>query len=201
MLCLHHPCHTISPYTPGFVLSVIFIIWVIYLFAGRCQSLTVTCFINMLFFPLYCIVPVLQLMWGFDQAGICTVKMFIMVSVVGSNHRFWIVKYRCAALGSYILSCYSDIRVYEFRTMEGWNILAELPSRWLQIERSALCFLTSGNCMSVFSRFERIHTKKGNYSKSLVSNQEEVDDLATLEVLDEVRASFFTFYWRRVITC
>ncbi|XP_062423674.1 myosin-IIIa [Rhea pennata] len=35
------------------------------------------------------------------------------------------------------------------------------------------------------ARFERIHTKKGNYSKSLVSNQEEVDDLATLEVLDE----------------
>ncbi|NWI80403.1 MYO3A protein, partial [Dryoscopus gambensis] len=34
-------------------------------------------------------------------------------------------------------------------------------------------------------RFERIHTKKGNYSKSLVSSQEEVDDLATLEVLDE----------------
>ncbi|KFQ39119.1 Myosin-IIIa, partial [Mesitornis unicolor] len=35
------------------------------------------------------------------------------------------------------------------------------------------------------ARFERIHTKKGNYSKSLISNQEEVDDLATLEVLDE----------------
>ncbi|KAJ7423837.1 Myosin-IIIa [Willisornis vidua] len=35
------------------------------------------------------------------------------------------------------------------------------------------------------NKFERIHTKKGNYSKSLVSNQEEVDDLATLEVLDE----------------
>ncbi|KFZ63159.1 Myosin-IIIa, partial [Antrostomus carolinensis] len=35
------------------------------------------------------------------------------------------------------------------------------------------------------ARFERIHTKKGNYSKSLVSNPEEVDDLATLEVLDE----------------
>ncbi|NXI34306.1 MYO3A protein, partial [Galbula dea] len=35
------------------------------------------------------------------------------------------------------------------------------------------------------ARFERIHTKKGNYSKSIVSNQEEVDDLATLEVLDE----------------
>uniref|UniRef100_A0A8B9M1V9 non-specific serine/threonine protein kinase n=1 Tax=Accipiter nisus TaxID=211598 RepID=A0A8B9M1V9_9AVES len=51
--------------------------------------------------------------------------------------------------------------------------------------RSALCFLTSGNCMSFSSRFERIHTKKGNYSKSLVSNQEDIDDLATLEVLDE----------------
>ncbi|XP_067418487.1 myosin-IIIa isoform X2 [Emydura macquarii macquarii] len=36
-----------------------------------------------------------------------------------------------------------------------------------------------------YYRFERIHTKKGNYSKSPVSNQEEVDDLATLEVLDE----------------
>uniref|UniRef100_A0A8C8RW23 Myosin IIIA n=1 Tax=Pelusios castaneus TaxID=367368 RepID=A0A8C8RW23_9SAUR len=35
------------------------------------------------------------------------------------------------------------------------------------------------------ARFERIHTKKGNYCKSLVSNQEEVDDLAILEVLDE----------------
>lgn len=46
--------------------------------------------------------------------------------------------------------------------------------------------------MSFFPRFERIHTKKGNYTKSLVSNQEEVDDLATLEVLDEVRTSFFT---------
>ncbi|XP_075778654.1 myosin-IIIa isoform X2 [Pelodiscus sinensis] len=36
-----------------------------------------------------------------------------------------------------------------------------------------------------YYRFERIHTKKGDYSKSLASYQEEVDDLATLEVLDE----------------
>uniref|UniRef100_A0A8D2Q8J2 non-specific serine/threonine protein kinase n=1 Tax=Varanus komodoensis TaxID=61221 RepID=A0A8D2Q8J2_VARKO len=35
------------------------------------------------------------------------------------------------------------------------------------------------------ARFERIHTKKGNYSRSPVANQEDVDDLATLEVLDE----------------
>ncbi|XP_030406193.1 myosin-IIIa isoform X2 [Gopherus evgoodei] len=36
-----------------------------------------------------------------------------------------------------------------------------------------------------YYRFERIHTKKGDYSKSLTSDQEDVDDLATLEVLDE----------------
>ncbi|XP_034985264.2 myosin-IIIa [Zootoca vivipara] len=35
------------------------------------------------------------------------------------------------------------------------------------------------------ARFERIHTKKGNYSRSPATNQEDVDDLATLEVLDE----------------
>uniref|UniRef100_A0ABM5GNE3 non-specific serine/threonine protein kinase n=1 Tax=Pogona vitticeps TaxID=103695 RepID=A0ABM5GNE3_9SAUR len=35
------------------------------------------------------------------------------------------------------------------------------------------------------ARFERIHTKKGNYNRSPNGNQEEVDDLATLEVLDE----------------
>lgn len=77
-------------------------------------------------------------------------------------------------------------------SLERWNILAELQLRWLQMQ-DLLCFLSSKNCMSLFSRFERIHTKKGNYTKSLVSNQEEVDDLATLEVLDEVRTSFFMF--------
>uniref|UniRef100_A0A8D0C611 non-specific serine/threonine protein kinase n=1 Tax=Salvator merianae TaxID=96440 RepID=A0A8D0C611_SALMN len=35
------------------------------------------------------------------------------------------------------------------------------------------------------ARFERIHTKKGNYSRAPIVNQGEVDDLATLEVLDE----------------
>ncbi|OXB84654.1 UNVERIFIED_CONTAM: hypothetical protein H355_001131 [Colinus virginianus] len=45
--------------------------------------------------------------------------------------------------------------------------------------------LWSSEFNDFINKFERIHTKKGNYSKSLVSNQEEVDDLATLEVLDE----------------
>ncbi|XP_077009619.1 myosin-IIIa [Tamandua tetradactyla] len=35
------------------------------------------------------------------------------------------------------------------------------------------------------ARHERIHTKKGNFSRSLVSNMKDVDDLATLEVLNE----------------
>ncbi|XP_048806960.1 myosin-IIIa isoform X3 [Lagopus muta] len=45
--------------------------------------------------------------------------------------------------------------------------------------------LWSSEFNDFINKFERIHTKKGNYSKSLVSNQEDVDDLATLEVLDE----------------
>ncbi|XP_029811138.1 myosin-IIIa [Suricata suricatta] len=35
------------------------------------------------------------------------------------------------------------------------------------------------------SRHERIHTKKSNFSRSLMSTLKDVDDLATLEVLDE----------------
>ncbi|ELK16988.1 Myosin IIIA [Pteropus alecto] len=35
------------------------------------------------------------------------------------------------------------------------------------------------------ARHERIHTKKSNFSRSLISSLKEVDDLATLEVLDE----------------
>ncbi|KAK2105221.1 Myosin-IIIa [Saguinus oedipus] len=34
-------------------------------------------------------------------------------------------------------------------------------------------------------KHERIHTKKGNFNRSLISNLKDVDDLATLEVLDE----------------
>lgn len=40
------------------------------------------------------------------------------------------------------------------------------------------------------SRHERIHTKKGSDMKAQIS-PDEVDDLATLEVLDEVRGSAF----------
>ncbi|XP_007934606.1 myosin-IIIa [Orycteropus afer afer] len=35
------------------------------------------------------------------------------------------------------------------------------------------------------ARYERIHTKKGNFNRSLISSVKDVDDLATLEILDE----------------
>lgn len=57
----------------------------------------------------------------------------------------------------------------------------------LYLEGSIHVFSLHGCVWLLYSRFERIHTKKGNYNKSQVSNQEDVDDLATLEVLDEVR--------------
>lgn len=38
-------------------------------------------------------------------------------------------------------------------------------------------------------RHERLYTKKSNFNRSLISSLKDVNDLATLEVLDEVRNS------------
>lgn len=122
MLCLHCSCYTISSYTPGFVLSIIFI-WVIFLFAGRCQSLTVICFINMFFSPV---------LHSFSLAADIGVWSSRDLSC-SSWYQLW-DQTRCAELRSYIQSCYSNIWVFEFRTVESWNILAELSSRWLQMQ-------------------------------------------------------------------
>lgn len=46
-------------------------------------------------------------------------------------------------------------------------------------EHCAVCFANV--------RHERIHTKRGSYVKMQAEEEEDVDDLATLEVLDEVR--------------
>ncbi|XP_065376498.1 myosin-IIIa isoform X3 [Macaca fascicularis] len=45
--------------------------------------------------------------------------------------------------------------------------------------------LWSAEFNDFISKHERIHTKKGNFNWSLISNPKDVDDLATLEVLDE----------------
>ncbi|NXM36892.1 MYO3A protein, partial [Oxyruncus cristatus] len=67
------------------------------------------------------------------------------------------------------------------------DFIKQIEGKENVLQRQLMEFIDVHQQMGVTekARFERIHTKKGNYSKSLVSNQEEVDDLATLEVLDE----------------
>ncbi|XP_055662032.1 myosin-IIIa isoform X4 [Falco peregrinus] len=67
------------------------------------------------------------------------------------------------------------------------DFVKQIEGKENMLQRQLMEFIDVHQQMGVTekARFERIHTKKGNYSKSLVSNQEEVDDLATLEVLDE----------------
>ncbi|NXP43648.1 MYO3A protein, partial [Heliornis fulica] len=67
------------------------------------------------------------------------------------------------------------------------DFIKQIEGKENVLQRQLMEFIDVHQQMGVTekARFERIHTKKGNYSKSLVSNPEEVDDLATLEVLDE----------------
>uniref|UniRef100_A0A8C3MJ63 non-specific serine/threonine protein kinase n=1 Tax=Geospiza parvula TaxID=87175 RepID=A0A8C3MJ63_GEOPR len=67
------------------------------------------------------------------------------------------------------------------------DFIKQIEGKENVLQRQLMEFIDVHQQMGVTekARFERIHTKKGNYSKALVSNQEEVDDLATLEVLDE----------------
>ncbi|XP_063270107.1 myosin-IIIa isoform X2 [Prinia subflava] len=67
------------------------------------------------------------------------------------------------------------------------DFIKQIEGKENVLQRQLMEFIDVHQQMGVTekARFERIHTKKGNYSKSLISNQEEVDDLATLEVLDE----------------
>ncbi|XP_052550371.1 myosin-IIIa isoform X2 [Tympanuchus pallidicinctus] len=67
------------------------------------------------------------------------------------------------------------------------DFIRQIEGKENMLQRQLMEFIDVHQQMGVTekARFERIHTKKGNYSKSLVSNQEDVDDLATLEVLDE----------------
>ncbi|NWH84245.1 MYO3A protein, partial [Aegithalos caudatus] len=67
------------------------------------------------------------------------------------------------------------------------DFIKQIEGKENVLQRQLMEFIDVHQQMGVTekARFERIHTKKGNYSKSFISNQEEVDDLATLEVLDE----------------
>ncbi|XP_019363818.1 PREDICTED: myosin-IIIa isoform X1 [Gavialis gangeticus] len=67
------------------------------------------------------------------------------------------------------------------------DFIKQIEGKENMLQKELMDFIDVHQQMGVTekARFERIHTKKGNYNKSQVSNQEDVDDLATLEVLDE----------------
>ncbi|XP_019387386.1 PREDICTED: myosin-IIIa isoform X2 [Crocodylus porosus] len=73
----------------------------------------------------------------------------------------------------------SDLLLHDF--------IKQIEGKENMLQKQLMDFIDVHQQMGVTekARFERIHTKKGNYNKSQVSNQEDVDDLATLEVLDE----------------
>ncbi|XP_008586019.1 PREDICTED: myosin-IIIa, partial [Galeopterus variegatus] len=73
----------------------------------------------------------------------------------------------------------SDLLQHKFITqIEGKDVI---------LQKQLMEFIDIHQCMggTEKARHERIHTKKGNFSRSLISSLKDVDDLATLEVLDE----------------
>ncbi|XP_042542135.1 myosin-IIIa [Dipodomys spectabilis] len=73
----------------------------------------------------------------------------------------------------------SDLLQHKFITqIEGKDVL---------LQKQLMEFIDLQQCMEITgkARHERIHTKKNNVSRSLASDLKDVDDLATLDVLDE----------------
>uniref|UniRef100_A0A2K6V8J8 Myosin-IIIa n=1 Tax=Saimiri boliviensis boliviensis TaxID=39432 RepID=A0A2K6V8J8_SAIBB len=67
------------------------------------------------------------------------------------------------------------------------KFITQIEGKDLMLQKQLMEFIGIHQCMggTEKSRHERIHTKKGNFNQSLISNLKDVDDLATLEVLDE----------------
>ncbi|XP_023112221.1 myosin-IIIa isoform X2 [Felis catus] len=73
----------------------------------------------------------------------------------------------------------SDLLQHKFITqIEGQDVM-------LQKQLMEFIDIHQGMGGTEKARHERIHTKKSNFSRSLISTLKDVDDLATLEVLDE----------------
>ncbi|XP_077930210.1 myosin-IIIa [Halichoerus grypus] len=73
----------------------------------------------------------------------------------------------------------SDLLEHKFITqIEGKDVM-------LQKQLMEFINIHQGTGGTEKARHERIHTKKSNFSRSLMSSLKDVDDLATLEVLDE----------------
>ncbi|KAM9672387.1 LOW QUALITY PROTEIN: myosin-IIIa [Trichechus inunguis] len=67
------------------------------------------------------------------------------------------------------------------------KFIAQIEGRDVMLQKQLMEFIDIHQHMGSTekARHERIHTKKSNFNRSLISSVKDVDDLATLEVLDE----------------
>ncbi|XP_063094100.1 myosin-IIIa isoform X4 [Cavia porcellus] len=73
----------------------------------------------------------------------------------------------------------SDLLLHKFIT--------QIKGKEVMLQKQLMEFIEIHHCMgdTEKARHERIHTKKSNLNRSLISIQKDVDDLATLDILDE----------------
>ncbi|XP_008973114.1 myosin-IIIa isoform X2 [Pan paniscus] len=67
------------------------------------------------------------------------------------------------------------------------KFITQIEGKDVMLQKQLMEFIGIHQCMggTEKARHERIHTKKENFNRPLISNLKDVDDLATLEVLDE----------------
>ncbi|XP_037366629.1 myosin-IIIa isoform X2 [Talpa occidentalis] len=67
------------------------------------------------------------------------------------------------------------------------KFITQIEGKDVVLQKQLMEFIDIHQCTggTEKARHERIHTKKGNFRRSLISDLKDVDDLATLEVLDE----------------
>ncbi|XP_012870046.1 PREDICTED: myosin-IIIa [Dipodomys ordii] len=67
------------------------------------------------------------------------------------------------------------------------KFITQIEGKDVMLQKQLMEFIDLQQCMEITgkARHERIHTKKNNLSRSLASDLKDVDDLATLDVLDE----------------
>ncbi|XP_045391066.1 myosin-IIIa [Lemur catta] len=67
------------------------------------------------------------------------------------------------------------------------KFITQIEGKDVMLQKQLMEFIDIHQCTggTEKARHERIHTKKGNFNRSLISRLKDVDDLATLEVLDE----------------
>ncbi|XP_053428738.1 myosin-IIIa [Nycticebus coucang] len=67
------------------------------------------------------------------------------------------------------------------------KFITQIEGKDVMLQKQLMEFIDIHQCVggTEKARHERIHTKKGNFNRSLISCLKDVDDLATLEVLDE----------------